>query len=326
MYDPTAPSWLRAIPAVETLRQIWVQQFYVEADALRWRTEQEGIPPSARFISSPYDLDAHLGKKGTTAWIGYKVHITETCDEDAPRLLTNVETSSAPTADGAMTPEIHEALKDKDLLPERHIVDTGYLDAELLVTSQQDYDVDLLGPTRQDRRWQSRAAEGFGMADFVVDFERHKASCPEGHESVEWMPRIDNRGNDTISIRFSPSDCNPCASRAMCTRSDGKYVRRSISVRPEDQYVALRAARERQKTDAFKEAYALRAGIEGTLSQGVRAFGLRRCRYRGADRTHLQHVLTAAAINFVRVDRWLMDVPLAQTRRSPFITLMKTAA
>jgi transposase len=164
------------------------------------------------------------------------------------------------------------------------------------------------------------------MADFVVDFKAHTAVCPEGHESVEWMPRIDNRGNDTISIRFSPSDCTLCASRAMCTRSEGKYLRRSISVRPEEQYSALRAARERQKTEAFKEDYAKRAGIEGTLSQGVRRFGLRRSRYIGEARTHLQHLLTGAAINFVRVDRWLAEVPLAQTRRSPFVALMKAAA
>jgi len=79
---------------------------------------------------------------------------------------------------------------------------------------------------------------------------------------------------------------------------------------------------ERRPTNS-KEEYAKRAGIEGTISQGVRAFGLRRSRYIGQAKTHLQHVLTAAAINFVRVDRWLCDVPLTQTRRSPFAVLMK---
>lgn len=321
--DPASPAWLRELPAVQTLRRVWIQQFYVEDDALRWRTEREGIPPAARFISSPYDLDAHLGKKGMTAWIGYKVHLTETCDEDLPRLITNLETSSGPTADGAVTPTIHDGLKERALLPELHIVDTGYLDAEVLVPSRQDFNVDLLGPTRHDRRWQSRAAAGFGMADFTVDSDRQKAVCPEGHESVEWMPRIDNRGNDSIYIRFSPSHCAPCASRAMCTRSAGDSARRSISVRPEAQYAALRAARAREQTEALKEEYARRAGIEGTLSQGIRALGLRRSRYIGKARTHLQHVLIAAATNFVRVDHWLAGVPIAQTRRSPFVALIK---
>ena len=101
---------------------------------------------------------------------------------------------------------------------------------------------------------------------------------------------------------------------------------RSVTVRTEQEYHALRAARRRKRTDEFKEEYAKRAGIEGTISLGVRAFGVRHSRYIGEAKTHLQHVITAAAINFVRVDRWFSGVPLAQTCRSPFVTLMKAAA
>ena len=133
--DPAAPGCLREVPAVQVLRLVWIQQYCIEDGTLRWRTDEHGIPPAVRFIGSPYDLEAHLAKKGTTAWVGYRVHLTETCDEEAPRLITNVETSAAPTADGALTPEIHMALKEKDLLPARHIVDTGYLDAELLAAA-----------------------------------------------------------------------------------------------------------------------------------------------------------------------------------------------
>lgn len=324
--DSAAPDWLREMPAVQILRLVWIQQYYVEDGTLHWRVEEQGIPPSARFISSPYDLDAHLAKKGTTAWIEYKVHLTETCDEDEPRLITNVETSSGPTADGTMTPGIHEALKEKDLLPERHIVDTGYLDAELLVDSQQDFGVDLVGPTRADYKWQAREETGFDAAQFAIDWEHEVATCPEGHTSISWSPAVDKRTNEVIMIKFSSKDCRPCPSRELCCRSMKRYARRSITVRREDQYQALQAARQREDTETFKEEYAKRAGIEGTISQGVRAFGLRRSRYIGEAKTHLQHVITAAAINFIRVDRWLADVPLAQTRTSSFVTLMKPAA
>src|SRR5262252_7403595 len=65
-----APAWLRTIPAVVTLRRVWVQQFYREEDGvggrLHWRTERQGLPPSSLFISSPYDPDAHLARKRTT--------------------------------------------------------------------------------------------------------------------------------------------------------------------------------------------------------------------------------------------------------------------
>jgi transposase len=324
--DSTAPPWLWEIPATQILRLIWIQQYYVEEETVRWRAEQDGLPPSSRFISSPYDLEAHLAKKGTTAWIGYKVHLTESCDEDAPHLITNVETSAAPTADGAMTPEIHEALQNKDLLPEQHIVDTGYLDAHLLVDSREDFGVDLLGPTRPDYKWQAREETGFAAEHFVIDWDHEVATCPEGKTSISWSPAVDKRTNQVIKIKFSGRDCRVCPSREHCIRSTKRYPRRTVTVRPKEQYLALKAAREREGTLEFKKDYAKRAGIEGTISQGVRAFGLRHSRYLGHAKTSLQHILTAAAINFVRVDRWLSEVPRAQTRRSPFITLMKAAA
>ena len=65
----------------------------------------------------------------------------------------------------------------------------------------------------------------------------------------------------------------------------------------------------------------MRAGIEGTLSQGVRGMGLRRAKYDGLSKTHLQHVLTAVAINLVRIDAVLTGTPRGTTRVSPFARL-----
>lgn len=84
------------------------------------------------MISSPYDTDARFARKGATQWVGYKAHLTETCDDAAPRLITHIQTSVAPVPDGEATSDIHGTLADKDLLPDKHIVDAGYLDAELL--------------------------------------------------------------------------------------------------------------------------------------------------------------------------------------------------
>ena len=160
------------------------------------------------------------------------------------------------------------------------------------------------------------------MEHFTVDFQRCKAVCPEGNESIEWIPTVDNRGNDTIHIRFSPSDCGPCPSRVECTYSKAKYPRRSITIRPKGQYEALLERREYETSREYAREYARRAGVEATMSQGVRRCGMRRSRYIGLARTHLGHVLTAAALNFVRVSDWLSGVPRAQTRHSPFATLM----
>jgi hypothetical protein len=147
VYAPTAPGWLREIPAVQILRQIWVQQFVVCEGSLRQRTAEE-LPPAAQRITSPYDPDARFSQKRDTVWCGYKVHLTETCDAERPHLITQVATTPATTQDTEVLTSIHQALADKDLLPQTHLVDMGYTGAELLVSSQRDYGVEVLGPVR----------------------------------------------------------------------------------------------------------------------------------------------------------------------------------
>jgi transposase len=321
-----APTWLREVPAVEVLRRVWVQTYVPSEQGPRWRTAEDGLPASAAFVSSPYDTEAHYARKRTTTWVGYKVHLTETCDDQTPHLITHVETTPAPVADGAITPVIHRALQETALLPATHLVDTGYLDAELLVTSRQDYDVDLLGPARPDVKWQARAGQGFDAQSFAIDWERQQAICPQGHASISWTPALDNRQTRVIKIKFSTTQCGACPCRTQCIRSQKRYVRRTITVRPKEQALALQAQRERAGTPEYLAAYARRAGVEGTLSEGVRSHGMRRSRYVGLQRTHLAHVLTAAAINFVHVGAWLSDTPRAQTRHSRFVQLMTQAA
>lgn len=173
------------MPAVEVLRRVWVQNYQCSEGKLGW-CSSENIPPAGLYISSSYDLDAHYSKKRTTSWVGFKVHLTEICEKDSPHLITHVETTTAPVSDDARTAAIHEGFKQKELLPEQHIVDTGYVDAQLLYNSQQDYDIDLVGPTRPDVKWQAQ-----------------QAACPEGHTSISWTPAIDNRKNEVIKIKFS---------------------------------------------------------------------------------------------------------------------------
>jgi transposase len=98
----------------------------------------------------------------------------------------------------------------------------------------------------------------------------------------------------------------------------------SLSIRPQHQYEALRQRREVEAGRDYAREYARRAGIEGTISQGVRRCGLRRSRYVGLARTHLGHALSAAALNFARTADWLAGVPRAGTRTSPFALLMRS--
>ena len=323
VYEPSAPTWLRELPAIQALRLAWVHQFFVEDDVVRWRKAAD-LPPAGTRFDSPYDIDARYGNKRSTTWTGYKVHVTETCDADAPHLIVHVETTPAPVTDSDMTAPIHQALADKGLAPSTHLADAGYVDAELLVASQIEHSIELLGPVRPDVSWQAKEGKGFDISTFVIDWEAGTVTCPMGQTSVDWTPTRDNWGNDTIHIGFHRKTCAACPSRSLCTRA--KSDPREITLRPRPLHEALQNVRVQQETDAWRDRYGKRAGIEGTLSQAVRAFGLRRCRYLGLAKTKLQHVFTAIAINVVRVDAWLTNRPIAKTRRSAFASLAPMAA
>jgi transposase len=313
-----APVWLSEVPAVEILRRVWVQQFWMEEGVIRWRSDTD-IPPASILISSPYDPEAHLSIKRSTVWTGYKVHLTETCDADRPHLLIHVETTPTTTQDMEMTGTIHQGLASKQLLPAEHAMDTGYVDGEHLVTSQDTYGVELLGPVTTSPSWQSHAGQGFDHAGFSMDWQAKKATCPQGKISRKWTLKRDGHASEVIRIQFGKQDCLACPCRSQCTTALTNP--RQLVVRPQAQFEAIQAARHRQQTQEFKERYAIRAGIEGTISQGVRAFDLRRSRYIGLAKTHVQHVITATAMHFSRLLAWLMHIPLDGTRVSRFAAL-----
>jgi len=256
---------------------------------------------------------------------GWDRRSTETCEKDSPHLITHVATTPAPPADEAMVEPIHADLEQEHLLPSQHLLDSGSITAQTLATSQNDYGTLVIGPTRADYRWQASVSQGFDSSHFTIDWEAKQATCPEGHTSISWTPTIDTRKNESIKIRFSTKDCQACPSQMQCTHSQSRVPRRLLSVRPQEQYQALQAARQRQTTPTFTKQYAARSGIEATISQGVRAFGMRRSRYIGQEKTHLQHLSIAAALNLVRIVAWLDGDELAPTRVSAFQQLYLAA-
>lgn len=317
------PIGLGQLSAVETLRQVWIQQYSFQDGHLVWRTSAD-LPPNQLLIQSPYDTQVRNRTKRDTNWTGYAVHLTETCDEELPCLITNVETTPATTFDGAMTQVIHQALGSKNLLPSEHFVDTAYVDSEHLVTSQADHNIDLIGPARLDTCWQAQSNNGFDLSSFAIDWQAQSCTCPAGNTNVAWRPKTDDRGNQVIEVRFAASDCRACTLRTQCTRA--KHAPRLLKLRPLPQHEALQTARERQATSEFKQQYQQRAGVEGLFSQASLRFELRRSRYIGRGKTHLQHIFIAAAINLTRLVSWLEGVPKTKTRQSRFAALAPTAS
>lgn len=322
IYQGETPVEIRQLPAVDLLRRVWVQQYYRDEEGSHWRTKKKwGQPPASQMISSPDDPQARYSVKRSTEWTGYKVHLTETCQEGHPHLITQVETTVSTQSDVKTTGEIQDDLEQRGLLPEVMLVDEGYVEADLLVSSQL-RGVDLLAPVPSSKSWQDREAGAFDQTQFQIDWQHLVATCPNGKKSVRMTPGKTRRGTPNLSFVFATNDCLPCELRERCTRA--RTEGRTLTVYPQQEFEVLTKARARQKTEVFKAAYGSRAGIEGTFSQGVRRFGMRRSRYHGLEKTRLQHFATAAAINLIRVYDWLSGERPVHAAPSAFMKLAVT--
>ena len=155
---PETPEGLRSLPRVAVLRQIWERHFARDGappagggGGVRFRPKEE--LPAAGRVESPYDAEARFRRRGGISWVGYVAHLTEACDDDAANLLTHAMTTTATVHEARCTAAIHEALAGKGLPPGEHLVDSAYVDAELLVRSREELGIALVGPGRPDPAW-----------------------------------------------------------------------------------------------------------------------------------------------------------------------------
>jgi hypothetical protein len=218
-------------------------------------------------------------------WTGYMVHLSETCEDDSAHLITHVHTTAADVHEATCTQDIHEALRKKDLLPSAHFVDAAYVSAELLVISRADFGIDLVGPPRINPNWQTKVEGAYTNEQFTIDWAQRVVHCPQGVASSAWYDCLDKEGKPYYRVYFPKHACGACPARALCTKA--KQAPRCLSLHPQVEHEALQAARQRLGSEEGWTLYARRAGVEGTLSQAARAFGLRRTRYRGLAKTSL---------------------------------------
>jgi len=328
VYADTAPGWLRELPAVQVLRVVLVQNYLVAVDkqgraVIRMREAGDGLPPAPSRVASPYDTNTRWAAKGDDLfWNGYKVHISETCDDvpvdmpgarrvDPPNVITNIATTDGTVPDVAMTAPVHAMLAERGLTPGEHYVDSGYASAELLVSAREQ-GIELVTPLLADTSAQAKAAAGYARADFVFDFDARVATCPQGQVSSTWNDCV-QEGTAKIVVTFPGPVCTACPVRSLCTTR--KKGGRQLTVPPREVHEAQCAARAEQATKDWQQRYARRAGVEGTIDQAV-DLGIRRARYRGIDKVRLQHVLTACAINLNRLEAYWNGDMLDRTRTS----------
>jgi len=347
--DDSSPAWLRELPAIGVLRRVLLQnctRAITGGKEVIKRREKEpdgdGLPPGHMRIASPYDTDARWGVKRGEFWLGYKLHITETCDDAPPctcpdargeagpagrggarehgkgcahlvfaNLITSVATTDATVTGNQMTGAIDDDLAEKNLPPGQHYLDSGYLSAALLVSEAARHGIALIGPLPADRSRQARAGTGYDRARFTIDYDRQIATCPQGKTSASWTPWT--RNGATAIATFSATDCGPCPARPQCTAS--KHNRRQLAILPREAAQAQAAARTAGTTLPFAADYARRAGVEGTMHQAA-SHGARRARYRGLPRTRLDHAFMAVALNLLRLHAYWTGTPLDRRRTS----------
>ncbi|MFI6449690.1 IS1182 family transposase [Kitasatospora sp. NPDC050543] len=321
LHAPDTPVWLREIEAVQLLRRIFMQTYYVHTDArgrevVRKReAEKDGVPPGHLRLASPYDPHARWSARGDELfWCGYKVHLTETCDNSTggatartqtPNLITDVTTTVSTAPDVTATAGIQQRLTGRQLKPGEHYLDSGYPSADLVTAAARE-GIAMITPLLADHSRQARAAEGFDKSAFRIDWTTRQVRCPEGRTSTGWYP-VQQHGHDAIVVEFARSHCGTCPSRDKCTTA--ARGNRMLTLRPRELHENVAAARAEQNTDTWQAKYALRAGVEGTINQALDITDLRRARYRGLPRTSLQHAYSATAINVIRLDAHWTDQP-----------------
>jgi transposase len=294
-------------PRVQALRQIMVQNYYRDATGrLLWRTEEDGgpgLPPSSRAIVSPYDTSARYARHGhIISWRGFSAHLTETCAPDGPNVITDVATTAATTHDSQVLPGIHTRLRRRGLLPAEHLVDSGYTSLVHLEQAAREHQVTVTGPLPGNPTRQHRRGEGFGRDDFHIDYDRRQVTCPQGQVSRGWhgpYPTSSPTAAPLIVAKFTKSQCQPCPVRAQCTTS--RQSARNVGFPPRELRDLQLRVRTDQQTPEWKTRYAVRSGVEGTVNEFAHGHGMRRCRYRGQPKAHLQHVFTAIAVNIERL-------------------------
>jgi hypothetical protein len=302
---PGVPAGLARLAEVSTVRAVWARHFEradrppgerppgrggdppatdAAADGGVRLRDSRALSRAAAGLESPYDADARFRTKRATAWTGYVVHVSEPCDqEDAPHLITHVDTTPATDHEATRTDAIHAALAAKGLPPGAHLVDAASVSAALPVRAGRSTAWTWSGHrgrcrvAARRRRLRPRGlphrlgAAGGGVPRRQGEHGLGRVRDPAVHAGL--APRA------VLRARFAETDCAPCALRARCITSGTRG--RQLSFLPELPQRAPDAARARQDTDAGRALHDVRAGVEGPLSQAVRAVGLRRARYRG---------------------------------------------
>jgi transposase len=275
------------------LQRVYTESFTMEDGALQFTGPQPGS------LINPHEPEAKLGCKRDTRWNGFKGQVGETVPEHKAEkgeptsaFITTVQVQDANEHDIKALPEIREAEKSAGLEnAEQRFVDSAYISGAEL-REEKAAGGELMGEMQASLAEHPAKKEGF-----VISADGKHAVCPMGHSNDSC--KVCHQGNRDVDYNrlIWSKPCGSCPRRDSCV---GKNGERFVTTRLD--YPLLHARREEQNTEQFKTQMRQRNGVEGTISELVRGYGLRRTRYRGKKKTQLWMWMVGAACN---VNRWL---------------------
>ncbi|WP_344317896.1 transposase [Streptomyces javensis] len=197
---------------------------------------------------------------------------------------------------------MHTRLARRGLPPAEHLVDACYTSLPHLDQAAREHQVTVSGPLRSNPTRQHRQNEGFARDDFYIDYDRRRVTCPQGQVSQGWhgpYPTSSPTAAPLTVTRFIKSQCRPCPVRSRCTSTVNSA--RTVGFPPRELRDLQLRVRTEHQTPQWKARYTVRSGVEGTVNEFAHGHGMRRCRCRGQGKAHIQHVLTAIAVNIQRL-------------------------
>lgn len=296
--QPTAYAELKA---VKLLKRVFDENFEINQQD-KTCTPRRAQPAGAAH--NPHDPEAQWSSKSTTKdkeWVGYKAQVAETvalqrCEkgEPTPNVITTIMTQEATASDKSALPQVEECWEHKDIdKPDVVFVDGGYTSGHELARAQEE-ERELMGPMAHSPVRDGR----YCIEEFDINVEERKAVCPAGHTSSHCSKLTEKEtGKISYRIEYSRKDCEKCPLKKMCLGEKQKH--RTITV--QEHHTLMQSRRREQQSDSFKKRMEKRNGIEATISELVRAHGVRRSRYRSKAKTCLQNHMIGAACN---IRRW----------------------
>jgi len=291
---------IKNMNAISVLRRVYQENFIETGDVV----EQTRAQPSGA-VHNPHDPDAQWSAKGTIPgktkeWVGYKTQVAETLPSAEPKakaptdaVITAIVTQPAITSDHGSIKTVEEEWKRQDMeKPKELYVDGGYTSGEVLADAARE-EREVHGPIQSA----PQCGERFSAEEFDVNIDERVTICPAGHASTNCSRLEEANGKVNYRFEWNNELCQSCEHRQRCLSECASH--RTLLVGQHHQHTQKR--RREMKTDAYKVRMHQRNGVEGTISELKRGYGLRRCRYRGLIKAGLQNYLIGAACN---IKRW----------------------